>query len=218
MKRLALALFRLLPFCGQYHLCNRKDFSEAAVELLITTIFSSMPLWILPLIGPLILKTNVSYREHLFALVGGGELLVYCAALAGPLIYIITRRYGEGLGLGGSSGTSRIANKFGLAIAFPHGTAFVFFSAMICIVAGITFSLMKNPGISNDVTKLNLDGIFWTSIALYLFSLYCFFWASAYRNAMAPFLTAGDSGDDRGQYGTRDEDDFSKQWQAHNAG
>lgn len=111
-----------------------------------------------------------------------------------------------------------MANKFGFAIAFPHGTAFVFFLAMICIVAGITFSLMKNPAIANDPTKLNLNGIFWTSITLYLFSLYCFFWASAYRNAMAPFLTAGVSNDELGPYGAREEDDFSRQWQAHNAG
>lgn len=218
MKQYLLSILRLLPFGRQFHLCSAKDFREAGLEVLITTIFSSMPLWLSPLIGPLILKTDVSYTEYVVSTVSGGELLVYCAALAGPLTYIITRKYGERSDTS-SPGETTAMRQFGYAIAFPHGAAFMFFSALICIVSGFSFSLMKNPAMSNDVTRLNLNGIFWTSIGLYLFSLYCIFWASAYRNAMAPFVGDGPTRDstDPARQTTRDEDDFSQQWEQRNA-
>lgn len=120
--------------------------------------------------------------DQLLSTITGGELFVYCAALIGPLIYIITRRYGE---------ASRGQDRFSVVIAFPHGLAFVLFSALICVFAGIIFSLMKNPVLASheQVIRFNLSGIFWSSLGLYIFSLYCFFSASAYRNAMAGFMS-----------------------------
>lgn len=209
---------RLVPFCGKFHLCSRNDFKEAGIELLITTVVSSMPLWLLPLLGPVILNTNVGFTEQLFETITGGELLVFCAALAGPLIYVISRRYGETRSQdSGASGTSKLANKIGFAIAFPHGTEFIFFSAMICVVSGVAFSLMKHPSI-HDVKQLNLNGIFWVSIGMYVFSLYCFFWASAYRNAIAPFLAGDAVGQDAVSQGGIEEDAFALEWEKRNAG
>jgi hypothetical protein len=217
MKQFFLYVLRFLPFGKQFHLCSSKDFREAAIEVLITTVFSSMPLWLSPLVGPLILKTDASYTEYIVSTVSGGELLVYCAALAGPLTYIITRKYGERSDETGERNSAAV-RRFGYAIAFPHGASFMFFSAMICIVSGFSFSLMKNPAMSSDLTKLNVDGIFWTSSALYLFSLYCIFWASAYRNAMAPFIGRdNDGGGDPARAATKEEDDFSQQWEERNA-
>lgn len=216
MKRFFLAVFRWLPFCGEFHKCSPKDFKEAAVELGITTIFSTLPLWALPLLGPFIFKTDVSFTEQVVATISGGELLVYCAALVGPLIYIITRRYGEIRSKSESPSNSKFSNRFGLVIAFPHGTAFILFSAAICLLAGFVFSLMKNPALSNDATKLNVDGIFWTSIVLYLFSLYCFFSASAYRNAMAPFLSNTQAEPDGAPAARSEEDTFAAEWERRN--
>ena len=217
LKRALLSATRLIPFCGQFHLCSRKDLKEAGIELLITIVFSSMPLWLLPLLAPVILKTDVGFTKQVYQTITGGELLVYCAALAGPLIYVITRRYGEVRSENdGAAGGSKLANRFGYAIAFPHGTAFMFFLAMICIVSGVSFSLMKNPAM--DVTKLNFPGIFWASIGMYLFSLYCFFFASAYRNAIAPFLSGDPIGDEAVSEGPKQEDAFSLEWEQRRHG
>ena len=69
---------------------------------------------------------------------------------------------------------------------------------------------MKSPTISVKSTELNASGIFWTSIVLYLFCLYCIFSASAYRNAIAPFA----SGDTRNRNGIAqaeiEEDAFAR--------
>src|SRR5687768_7451751 len=89
------ATFYLIPFSREFHKCSRSDFRQAWVELCITTFFSTMPLWIMPVLGPIIFQTDISFVEHLLSTIRGGELFVYCAALLGPLIYIITRRYGE---------------------------------------------------------------------------------------------------------------------------
>jgi hypothetical protein len=67
---------------------------------------------------------------------------------------------------------------------------FVLTSALICIFAGFAFGLMKNPPFVEKESgiKFNLTGIFWTSIIVYMISLYCVFAASAYRNALADFV------------------------------
>jgi hypothetical protein len=70
---------------------------------------------------------------------------------------------------------------------------------------------MKNPVLTahNDVVKFNLNGIFWLSVSAYIFSLYCFFAASAYRNAMAGFVKSSPADDDR----------FAREWERRsNAG
>ncbi|MFO1097396.1 MAG: hypothetical protein U1E81_03740 [Xanthobacteraceae bacterium] len=186
----------IVHFIREYNKCSRADFKEAAMELLITTFFSTMPLWIAPLIGPMMFNTEFSYLDHLFSTIKGGELYVYCAALIGPLVYIITRKYGE---------ISRVNSRFTIVVAFPHGASFIIFSALICIFSGFSFSLLRNPALSLSIpsTNFNLTGIFWSSIILYLFSLFCFFSASAYRNAMAGFVR-----DSR-----TEEDQFAVAWE-----
>jgi uncharacterized membrane protein len=192
----------VLPFTGDFRKCSSRDFRDAASELVITTAFTTMPLWLMPLLGPIIFKTDVRFSDQFLSTVDGGELFVYCAALIGPLIYIITRRYGEVI---------NEENRFSVVIAFPHGFTFVFFSALICVFAGIIFSLMKNPVLTShaEAIEFNQSGIFWASILVYAFSLYCFFFASAYRNAMSSFVNDEHS----------EEDAFSREWEARsNAG
>ena len=190
-----------IPFAPEFYKCSRRDLGEALLEMLIMTFFSTMPLWIMPLLGPIIFRTEVSFTENVLSTIRGGELFVYCAALVGPLIYIITKRYGE---------VENNNGRFSLAIAFPHGVAFALFSALICVFAGFAFSLMKNPIFSTKDAgiQLNLTGIFWASIGIYVFSLYCFFSASAYRNAMTGFV----------QDTHVEEDSFSAEWETRSDG
>jgi hypothetical protein len=192
---LGWAVLRIIPFSREFRKCSLTDFREAGSETAITTFFSTMPLWIMPILGPVIFQSEIDFTDHLKSTIQGGELFVYCAALLGPLVYIITRKYGE---IRKSDGT------FNLAISFPHGLAFILFSVLICIIAGFAFSLMKNPALITQSTafKLNHSGIFWLSIALYLLSLYCFFSASVYRNAMSGFVKSGHA----------DEDSFAEAW------
>ena len=109
-------------------------------------------------------------------------------ALVGPLVYIITKRYGEIISEG---------QRFSLTIAFPRGISFVLVSAVICIFAGFAFGTMKNPAlVPVSGVVLNSNGIFWTSIFIYLLSLYCVFSASVYRNALSDFLQDSSSGEE----------------------
>ncbi|MGX4806947.1 hypothetical protein [Bradyrhizobium guangdongense] len=190
------AITYVLPFSREFRKCSARDFKEAFQELAITTFFSTMPLWIMPLLGPIIFRTDVSFSHEFVGTITGGELFVYCAALVGPLIYIITRRYGE---------FGKDKDRFEFTIAFPHGVSFVLVSALICLFAGFAFSLMKNPIFlpKDSPVHFNTNGIFWTSIFVYLFSLYCIFSASAYRNAMAEFVRET----------PREEDTFSTQFE-----
>jgi hypothetical protein len=195
IRRLFGLLLYVIPFSRDFSKCSFSDFREAWAELCITTIFTTMPLWIMPLLGPILFQTDVSFFGHVEKTIDEGELFIYSAALLGPLIFIITRRYGE---------FSKSSDKFSIVIAFPHGLAFILFSAVICVFAGFAFSLMKNPVLTahESTIKFNLTGVFWASVCAYLFSLYCFFAASAYRNAMTGFVKSTRS----------EEDKFADEW------
>src|SRR5437879_5520328 len=93
-RPISLMLY-LIPFSRDFAKCSFSDFREAWAELCITTIFTTMPLWIMPLVGPIIFKTDTSFFGHVEKSIDEGELFIYSAALLGPLIFIITRKYGE---------------------------------------------------------------------------------------------------------------------------
>jgi hypothetical protein len=196
---LIVTVVSYIALFGEFHKCSSRDFKEATIELAVTTVFSTMPLWVMPLVGPLFFRSHHNFFDHMLSTVRGGELFVYCAALVGPLIYIITRRYGE----------LRDSGKFSLTIAFPHGMMFVLISSAICIFAGFAFGLMKNPifeGKESGV-EFNLSGIFWVSIIVYLISLYCVFSASAYRNALTDFVKDNPSDEDELSQALKDRRD-----------
>jgi hypothetical protein len=189
--RVVHAVWRALlfvTFASDFNKCSVHNFRDALTELAVTTLFTTMPLWIMPAVGPLIFKTDASFLQHLISTISSGELFVYCAALVGPLVYIITKRYGEIISEG---------QRFSLTIAFPRGISFVLVSAVICIFAGFAFGTMKNPAlVPVSGVVLNSNGIFWTSIFIYLLSLYCVFSASVYRNALSDFLQDSSSGEE----------------------
>lgn len=112
------------PLIKDFRNCSRDDFMEAAKELCVLIIFAGLPVW-LGLVISLLSKGDGTTAHFLHDFLGSGEALLISAALVGPLIYIITRKYGD--------------LPETLTIRFPQGWLFVVLIAIICVIAAATF-------------------------------------------------------------------------------
>jgi hypothetical protein len=202
LQHCVVLVYRLLPLARESNKCSPTDFRDAFIELSITTIFSTLPIWF-PWFWSSLIQSNLSFSDQLRGTIRGGELMVYCAALVGPLVFIISKRYGE----------RRQEPGFPFVIAFPHGIEFVVGSALICIFASGGISALKFSVLTGYPIKLNEHGVIWTSACLYGVSLYFFFFASAYRNAMSSATAEnGTSAIEKSQM--LEEEKFTEEWEA----
>jgi hypothetical protein len=112
------------PLVRDFRNCTRDDFTEAAKELLVLIVFAGMPIWLGLMISAVSKgdKTVSSFLHEFFA---SGDALLISAALVGPLIYVITRKYGD--------------LPESLTIRFPQGWLFVVIITIICIIAAALF-------------------------------------------------------------------------------
>ncbi len=183
--------FHHATLSGDFYKCDRKNFSDAGVEFFVALLFSTMPLWLFPIFSPLIFQADM---PGISSYIKGGELFIYAAALMGPLIYIIAKRYGE----------FEKDSKFKLSISFPHGMTFVVMAMLICVFSGLFIGIIRSPLVQSYSNKLNMGGIFWASILTYSMSLYIVFTASVYRNALEDHVRRG------GQ--SREADEFASEF------
>ena len=100
----------MAPPFGKLRQVSKQGKLQALFETLTTTLFATMPFWILPTLGSFMFVPKPAFDEALQR----GEGLVYASVLLGPLVYVLTRRYG------------RFRIKFKpvespLSISFPYG-------------------------------------------------------------------------------------------------
>lgn len=183
IAKLAATVWRKIPFVGELGECSRKDVGHAFIEVVVTALFSTLPLWLLPLFGHFMFKSNANMLANTYALAKDGELFLYAAACLGPLMFIIARRYGE----------IRRQNTWpSLSIQFPYGMWFLFSILGIGIFCGLAFGILRLPGVQGIKNLVDPSNTIKVSFFCYLFSLFLLFVASAYRNRFEEF-----SGDPR---------------------
>jgi len=82
-----------VPLIRDLQRCRRSDYAEAAKEVVGTIMLAVLPVWLGAALLTLIPRASVGqYVGDFFA---SGEALLISAALIGPSIYIITKRYGD---------------------------------------------------------------------------------------------------------------------------
>jgi hypothetical protein len=168
--------FRYVPFLGRLPECSNTELKEALVEVVVATIFSTMPVWFLPIISLFIFQTSVSGYESIRT----GELFLLAAAMVGPLIYIISKNYGERREPGDSS--SFLNYKF----HFPYGQGFIYTCAGICLISSFTFMVLRNPLFKETelANIVNVGGTVVLSVITFSAATIVFFCAAAYRNSL----------------------------------
>lgn len=184
-----------MPFVGRLGECSSDDLLEAGKEVLVATLFSTMPLWLLPLLSAIVFVNSVST----FDAVKTGELFLFSTALVGPLVYIIGKNYSV------EDSSKKPLGFLQSSIRFPYGQGFVWFCIAICLISSVVFILLRNPLFSQgDLAKIiNYDGVITLSLGCFTISILVFFCATAYRNSLDNVVRAM----------PKQEAEFSRQWE-----
>lgn len=188
---------RLIPLLGSLPDCSRENLRDAFYEVSAATIFATMPLWFLPIIGKYLFTNPISIDEGIKT----GELFIYSAALSGPLVYVIMKRYGDF-----TTDINKWSRKnLPLTIQFPYGGWFVGISLIMCILSGFAFSFLKNPIFTRpeDITRINFAGIIELSWISFFVSTLVLFCVTAYKNMLENIARESQP---------RQEDEFYNRW------
>ena len=175
----------------------------ALLELSISTLFSTLPIWFFPLLASTFINSSPSFFNNVHSSISQGDLFIYSSALVGPLIFAITKNYA----VWGEDNPSPNASRFGkLTFEFPSGMWFFLISLAICAVAAFCFGLLRLSSMGLVSVEIHADNMLLASGILYGFALVCLYAVSVYKNELESFS---------GQNNT-DTNDFIKQWNSRN--
>jgi hypothetical protein len=116
-----------IPLTRELLNCRRQDYAEAAKEVVTTLAFSMLPFWLGTLIFFLVKRGSVV--KFIDDFLASGEALLISAALIGPVIYVITKQYGD--------------LPRSLTIRFPQGWLFVIVAIAICLITAAIVILQR---------------------------------------------------------------------------
>lgn len=160
------------PF-GVFHDCSIRNYWDAIVETAVTCFFSLLPL-VLGLLAALLVQS--SHETHVFSnFFGGNEAFMVSAALSGPLVFTISRKYGN--------------LPTSLSFKFPGGLLFFICSIMICVVAGLMFGLSVafsdvTAGQENYLQHINVNNASTVSKVAIASAILMIFTVSSIRNML----------------------------------
>lgn len=168
-----------LPICGQVFLARPDSLKAAFAELSVATVFSLLPIWFYPL---LLFFADQPFWETARSCVERGELYLYSAALLGPLIYSVSKRYAvNGNDVAGESESERRGFQRIVSFRFPYESLFSVVAILVCCVAGGVFALIRASADGLFARDLNKETTLVWSVVLYGFTLSCMFCVLVYR-------------------------------------
>ena len=181
-----------VPLIRDLKRCRRTDYSEAAKEVVGTFLLAIIPIWLGAVV--MLLIPSVSVTHYVSDFFVSGESLLVSAALIGPGIYVITKRYGD------------LPKSF--SIHFPQGWFLIIISLVICMITAAIFGLQKGyaqffpkpqPPLfdANIMQNLSVGVLIATVITIYVLTVF--------KN----FAEEGAAAEMRS-----DEEDFLQQWRA----
>ena len=171
-----------LPIYGALGSVRSDSRKAAATELAVAALFSLLPIWLYPL---LMLFTDQPFWETVRSCVERGELYLYSAALLGPLIYSVSKRYGTNADdVADSSASERRGFPIVVSLRFPYEGLFSVIAILVCCFAAAVFALVRASKDGLFVPNLNEGSVLGASVVLYLFTLSCMFCVSVYRLAL----------------------------------
>jgi hypothetical protein len=181
---------RKIPFVRDLVRCRRKDYVEAAKEVIATVLLALVPVWLGAIVIWLMPSASVGHFVGEF--LSSGEALLVAVALIGPSIYIITKKYGN--------------FPHSLSIHFPQGYFLVVLSLAICMLVTAIFGLQRIyvQAVPNHSEAIFDNGLMQRfSVAILLVTVLSLYVVTVFRN----FAEEGASTAMRS-----DETDFLDEW------
>lgn len=150
--------------------CSAADFTQAGIEVGIVCFSAFLPIWL----GVIVLSVTTivgSVWDYTASVLTSGEVLLIACGIIGPLIYVITRKYG------------RLEEP--LTLRFPYSAGLSILILLIWLVASVVFVLQKMAGLG--VLSANvIDGtaILILSLIVTVGSVVVLYFATVFRNSM----------------------------------
>lgn len=163
MNARILQTFKATPLLGSIFDARLRDHKEAAGELLLSAILSSVPIWLGSLILQSIDSTGRSVYDHAIDTIRGGELFLLSTSFVAPLFYFILKDHQKGG-------------------QFPHQSSLISLSSLIILVCGAFFAIIRAGGINASGLKLNIDFIFSASVYIFFIAVIITYLAHVYKN------------------------------------
>lgn len=169
-----------VPIYGQLINSSTSSLKEAFSDLFTATLFSLLPLWFYPIISKVAYGTD--FWPTVGSFVGSGEFFLYSAALVGPLIFSITRKYGERVPRKESEdGEEEGAFPLRYTIQFPYGIWFVLISALVLGFSAYFFGILREASLNTSARQPDEAMLLGVSAVMYVFTLSCFYCVAVYR-------------------------------------
>jgi hypothetical protein len=159
-------MWRKLPLIGDVVQCTLEDYVDAIKELLTILFFSFMPIWLGLLFASISAKGTIDGFVKTF--LNSGEALLISAGLVGPLIYVLTKKYGD--------------LPRSLTMRFPQGWFFTLSIFAICVIAGAVFGAERGMAPQTIADQSRSTGGELLSKVMLIASIVIVFLVSAIRN------------------------------------
>ena len=194
-----------IPIYGHLFVSRSENLRQALNDIGITTVFSLFPIWLYPIFSHIALLGGTSFLANVKGAIWEGELFIYSAAMVGPLIYAITKKYSDPSDKRDRPKDQKGSYLFNRKYEFPYGPLFTILSMMICVFAALSYGAIKAIGSYNLNIPLDREALFQFSILMYLFTLSCFYCVLVYRLNLETAAAA---------FG-EDTDELDKEWKSH---
>jgi len=201
--------FGSIPIYGKLLSAKKGSLKQGLTEVFLVVLFSLFPIWFYPVI--LATAYQKPILETIFYFLSSGELFLYSAALVGPLVYSIMKKYGESEESDfdredkGSKGLGISFPKIP-SIQFPDGIWFVLFSILICLFAATLFGMQRDSILLHDDEEVDNDSLFYASLIIYTITVSCYYCVVVYRTNLE---------NASGEFG-QDTHLLMTQWKEHN--
>lgn len=158
---------------AQVRSCQRDSLIEARNEVIATVFASTVPVWLGAFLALLISKQG-GPGTVLLDFLQGKEGLLLAAALVGPMMYVITKGYGE------------LPRPF--TIKFPHALFITLAVALVWTIAAAIFAVSSTvetgtaSSSASNLVHINETAMIWVSSITLCVSIALMFAVSALRN------------------------------------
>jgi hypothetical protein len=162
------------PLVGRLWEVPPEALKEARKEVLSSTFYSTMPFWF-PVVGMLVFTG----APGIWDLMVDGGLLIYAAAILGPLGYIVTKRHGH---FKVPSEIDDNEENASLSYRFPAMQETFYFASVVCILSGVVLTARRFAPPGSPQNLINDAGVAALSVVVALAATFLLFCVTAYRN------------------------------------
>ena len=154
---------RSIPLVGPTCDTNLQDHKEALIEVVISVLFATIPIWLVSILLSTTNPEDSSFVGYLSQNLKDGEVLLLCSALIGPLLYFVFVR---------SRGMPD----------FPAARSLMLLTVLILVVSVSLFTLERADHLFGSGKGVDEDSILWWSSIAFGCAVVVLYFATCYRN------------------------------------